>query len=66
MITVNGETVKLNRAAQKMVWLYGAQWRNLELNQMGIDEEELTEDMRAELMEQLNKQEQRVRGLFGV
>jgi len=65
MIILDGEIMKANKAAQKIVWLYGAQWARGDLESYGINESELTKEEKLELVEQLKKQENRVRGLFG-
>ena len=66
MIVFQGEELKVNKASQKIIWLYGAQWRRKKLSKLGIDEALLSQSERVELMHQLDKQEGRVRGLFGV
>jgi hypothetical protein len=66
MIIYNGEEIKAYKAAQTIVWLYGAQWSAGELEDLGIDEAALTKSEEQELIEQLKKQERRVQGLFGI
>ena len=60
----NKETTAI-RAAKNIIWLYGAKWQRGNLQDYGIDEAQLSKEERIELIEQLEKQENRVRALFG-
>jgi hypothetical protein len=66
MIILDNEIRKANRAAQIIVWRYRTRWMTEDLKLFGIDETQLTDNERLELMEQLHKQDRRIRGLFGI
>ena len=66
MILLNDTETTAAEAAKKIIWQNGAQWSIGRLNDYGINEGQLLEDERLELIEQLFKQEKRVRALFGL
>ena len=66
MILLDQEEASTIRAAKIIIWLHGSQWSSGTLQDCGIDEEQLLDEERVELIEQLTKQESRVKGLFGL
>ena len=65
MILLNRTETKASKVAQTIIWQHVAQWSLRKFQDYGIDEKQLTNEEQSELIEQLEKQEGRVRALFG-
>ena len=66
MIVIETKTYRAKKAAQHIIWRHGARWLTEDLTVLGVDEAQLTDSERIELLEQLHLQDRRIRALFGI